>query len=165
MWHKFVGTYRYDGNVEVYIATQQQVLATKFTHEYPGGALAFAEAYETAFINIDNAQYHSTAQPFYSDTNKRSTFLTNFSNEENVHFASTLDQTTDTWPELMTELRKSLARQRNVATTTASANAHLTNHQTFYAFIAAIRDQNWNVGEELWKCLSLDQKRALAAMR
>ena len=65
----------------------------------------------------------------------------------------------------MTELRKSLARQRNVATTTASANAHLTNHQTFYAFIAAIQDQNWRVGEELWKHLSLEHKKILAAAR
>ena len=52
-YRKFIATYRYDGNVSVYIASQQAILKVEFTQDYPGGMLKFVEDYETAFMNID----------------------------------------------------------------------------------------------------------------
>ena len=53
-WKHFLDEYRYGGNVDVYLAKQQQTLKIRFTRDYPGGMLAFLETYEDAFLNIDH---------------------------------------------------------------------------------------------------------------
>ena len=52
-WKRFVDTYRYDGDVDVYLSEQQRSLCVQFHSHYPGGMLKFLEDYETAFLNIE----------------------------------------------------------------------------------------------------------------
>ena len=122
VWKMFLDTYRYDGNVDVYISVQQEVLKTKFHAHYPGGALAFAEAYETAFINIDKV----SPEPLYTDVGKRNLFLLNFSvTDHTADLADLLAHNTETWHELMDYLRSSLARRSAVAAREATQHAHI----------------------------------------
>ena len=57
-WSRFLEVFRFNGDVDVFLAEQQEVLKTQFSHTYPGGAIKFLESYETAFINIDAVMHH-----------------------------------------------------------------------------------------------------------
>ena len=57
-WKRIKDTFRFDGNVNVYLATQQAVLSNKFHSNYSGGMLQFLEDYESAFLNIEYVLRH-----------------------------------------------------------------------------------------------------------
>ena len=43
VWHQFLATYRFGGNIQLYLAEQRAVLVKKFSLNYPGGAIGFLE--------------------------------------------------------------------------------------------------------------------------
>ena len=53
VWYQYIATYRFGGNISLYLAQQREVLVKKFTLNYPGGAVGFLEDYELAYMNID----------------------------------------------------------------------------------------------------------------
>ena len=169
VWKVLLATYRYNGNVDVYISTQQQILKVGYSPNFPGGALAFAESYETAFINIDSV----SSEPLYTDKGKRQLFLLNFSlTDHTADLCDILAQNTDSWSELMDNLRTSLARRQAIASREGNQHAHLassgfptfTNHarnppSTHHdpvvdLFINAAQYEDYKVGSALWKHLS-----------
>ena len=101
VWKQFLDTFRYGGDVDVYIIRQQDVLRTQYTPNYPGKELGFLEDYETAFVNIEAV----SPDPLYSDEGKRQTFLANFSLiNHTAEIADILSSQTSTWEELTSSL-------------------------------------------------------------
>ena len=132
-WKRFVDTFRYDGDVDVYLAQQQAVLNTRYHPKYPGGPIKFLEAYETAFMNIDyvlrrkrlNGDHRCDG--YYTDDGKRRLFVQNFSVIN--HTADLIDNVvnnTETWDAMVDDLRRRLARRDYLAKTTARHQAHQT---------------------------------------
>ena len=64
-WKCLIDTYCYDGDVDIYLLKQQEVLSCKFNIKYPSGMLKFLEDYESAFMNIEYV-----IQRQYPDSNK-----------------------------------------------------------------------------------------------
>ena len=133
-YRKFIATYRYDGNVSVYIASQQAILKVEFTLDYPGGMLKFVEGYETAFMNIDYVlRDHPILeddgipmQGFYTDAGKRQTFVQNFSlNDATITMIESVEATTSTWQEMVDALQQRLAKRVNH---NRRAAKHLAHH-------------------------------------
>ena len=52
-WKRFIDTYRFHGDVDVYLAEQQSILTRKYHAHYHGGMIQFLEDFESAFMNID----------------------------------------------------------------------------------------------------------------
>ena len=94
-WKRIKDTFHFDGNVNVYLSTQQARLSAKFHSHYTGGMLQFLEDYESAFLNIEYVLCHKcmtgdTSQTdIYTDEGKRQIFITNFSQAQSVAHCST----------------------------------------------------------------------------
>ena len=117
-WKYLVDTYRYDGEVEIYIAQQQEVLSRKFTAEYPGGMLQFLEDYEAAFMNIEyvmkrqQAYSHTHGSDLYTDDGKRRLFAQNFMVPDLTdHLIDNVEACTDNWNDMVNALRRRLAKR------------------------------------------------------
>ena len=113
-WKHFLDEYRYGGNVDVYLVKEQQTLRIRFTRDYPGGKLAFLEAYEDAFLNIDHVLERNPSLAgtggLFTDEGKRKTFLPNFLvTDINETLIDIVEHSTSTWGQMVTGFRKSLA--------------------------------------------------------
>ena len=177
VWKAFLDSYCYNGSIDVYLALQQEVLCTRYSPDYPGGPLAFSEAYDAAFINMDNV----SPEPLLSDTGKRQAFLLNFAlTAHTADLADLLEHNTSTWSEMMDYLRTSLARRAAVASREARQHAHLaTSGPTFpvalranatypmpsdpavQLFINTARTSDLHVSTQLWNFLSSDRRKTV----
>ena len=158
VWKQFLDTYRYGGDVDVYIARQQDILRVRYTPDYPGKELGFLEDYETAFINIDAV----SETPLHNDQLKRQTFINNFSLIGHTNkMADNVFEQTDTWEQLVSSLRTKLARRSAQSTTEGKRFAHLSvsgndedEHIVKFYINTIQSSQDWKVGYALWKSLT-----------
>ena len=126
----FVKKYRYNGNVDVYLAKQQEILTRQFHHNYEGGMQQFLEDYENAFMNIEyvmNKQMKSQSNynALYTDDGKRSLFIQNFTVPDLTDILiESVESVTDTWYAMVDELRRSIARRMANSVHYSQSNAY-----------------------------------------
>ena len=135
-WRSFHTGYCYDGNVEVYLSQQQQVLLRKFHPKCQGGALQFVEDHESACINIE---YVIRTNPrtgraldgatLCTDKGKRNTFAHSFTCPGlTSELIESVEVATSTWEEMVNELCHRLACRSIHDKNFENLNAHLISH-------------------------------------
>ena len=110
-WFAFKSAFRYDGKVEVYISAQQRTLLQCYTPDFPGGVLGFVDCYDNAFINIAIAKQ----EEIFSDEAKRSMFLNNFIHDTTADLVNIVENSTETWDQLVNDLRGRMARRSSTS--------------------------------------------------
>ena len=100
-WKQLLATFRYDGDVDCYLAKQQEVLMIHFHSGYPGGEIQFLEDYESDFLNIEfvmRTNNISDSTSLYTDDGKRRLFVQQFSVPNlTADLIDTVESTTETW--------------------------------------------------------------------
>jgi len=134
-WKKFLDTYRYDGDVAVYLSTQHQILSVRYSSNYPGGMLQFLEDYESAFMNIEHVLNNKPSTEgitgLYTDQGKRNLFVQNFTVPDlTAELIESVESTTETWEDMVNELRHRLAKCTIAARNEGKRRAHLTTQDT-----------------------------------
>ena len=132
-WRSFHTKCRCDGNAEVQLSQQQQVLLQKFHTKYHGGALQFVEDCESAHMNIEcvlRTNPHSgrilDGAALCTDKGKRNTFVHNFALPGiTSELIESVEMATDTWEEMVSELCHRLARRSIHDKNFATSNAHM----------------------------------------
>jgi len=199
-WQKFLETYRYDGDVAVYLSMQHQILSIRFSHQYQGGMLQFLEDYESAFMNIEHVMSSKPSSEgitgLYTDQGKRNLFVQNFTVPDlTAELIESVEATTETWDDMVNELRHRLAKrtisakqegkrkahmtlqeESNTIVPSFSQSQHLVNNTSLDLSNIDLSDnhldayvhavsQDWNVGYKLWQKLTEELKKKIMDTR
>jgi hypothetical protein len=188
-WKRFVDTHRYDGDVDVHLSQQQQVVTQRFHSTYPGGMISFLEDYETAFMNIEYVMRRKPitgsheSRSLYTDDGKRRLFIQNFTVPDlTAELIESVENNTETWDAMVDQLRRRLARRTIHSNDVARRKAHYALGQNQLndldlstpasimatmnspAFINAL-SLDWKVGYQLWKNLTDELKKKVQDIR
>ena len=136
-WRSFHTKHCCDGNVEVNLSQQQQVSLQKLHAKCHGGAPKFVEDHESACMNIEcvlRTNPHSggtlDGTTLHTDKGKRNVCVHNFTLPGiTSELIESVETATDTWEEMVSELRHRLAFRSIHDKNFASSNAHLVNHE------------------------------------
>ena len=72
-WKQLLAMFQYDGDVDCYLATQQETLMAHFHSGYPGDEIQFLEDFESAFLNVEFVMHTnniSDSSSLYTDDGK-----------------------------------------------------------------------------------------------
>ena len=130
-WKCLIDTHRYDGDVDIYLAEQQEILTRRFSAKYSGGMLQFLEDYENAFMNIEYVMQRQqmsgkhSGGALHTDDGKRRLFVQNFTVPDLTdNLIENVESTTDTWDAMVDELRRRLAKRNAHSVDVAKRRAH-----------------------------------------
>ena len=131
VWFGLMTKFRYGGDVDVYLAKLQQIVAQRYHNNYPGGMMQFLEDYEEAFMNMENVMQRkhqhnpNESCSLYTDDRKRRLFIQNFTVPDlTATLIENVESSTQTWEALVDQLRRRIARRTIHATDAASRRAN-----------------------------------------
>ena len=104
VYHNLIQKYRYGGDMETYKTKLLKTIYNQYYTGYPGGALKYLDDWEDAIIRFENIAPEEAT----SSDAKRTNFAAQFTVISDTDFLiEQVRDTTNTWDEMASSLRKS----------------------------------------------------------